>query len=298
MRGFIYNTCLLLLLSITQQSLLAQETSGENSPLVVSTIWPLQLIATAIVGEQGRSQAIIDSNDSAHHFSLTPDDRRLLEQADVVLWIDPVFEIQLAELIESESENKAVIQASALADVNLLQFSDRTLDPHLWLDPANGIAIANALADRLSELYPGNKSVYQQRAAELSRLLSSVQNDIERLGEAPAQPYFVYHNAFQYLEELAGISHAGSLVDDPDAEPSMREMITLRRRVDEVKPGCLLIEHEFSPALINAVIQEHELELISIDLLGYDQSSSSTAYVELLQALTANFRACVSAITP
>ncbi len=59
---------------------------------VVTSIAPLQEITTELMRGVTSPQSIITDGASAHHFAFRPSHMRLLQQADLVIWIDSNFE--------------------------------------------------------------------------------------------------------------------------------------------------------------------------------------------------------------
>ena len=41
-------------------------------------------------------------------------------------------------------------------------------NPHYWLDPENGKRIAQAIADKLSQLRPNDRAYFEQRLADFT----------------------------------------------------------------------------------------------------------------------------------
>lgn len=267
---------------------------GQQQISVVTTIRPLEFISAAIVGESG-SSSIIGLNDSPHSFSLTPQTRLALEQADILLWIAPQFEIYLEELFADFKAEKTVITAAELPGLTRHEFADGQLDPHLWLDPNNGIRIATALAKELSSLYPDQQQRFASRLAdfeaETSRRWTELQQEFTGYSDTS---YLVYHEAYQYFESSVGISSRGALVHNPELEPGMREVLELRNLVNTSEPSCIILEPDSSAALVDTLVQDPAIPRVTIDLLGYDIASSATAYVDLINLVASGFKDCLS----
>lgn len=266
----------------------------EEEPLtVVSTVWPLHLLVTEVLGEDGYSLALIDLNDSAHHFTLTPDDRIEIDRADLLVWIDPEFEVQLADLFDSSADSKPVLRVSAEAEVSTRTYPNGMLDPHLWLDPGNGIAIARAIADKLAELIPQKADEFRSRASRLADALDELQTQIATLGNMNSEPFFVYHDAFSYFEAVAGITHSETLVDDPETEPSMRALLNLRQQVGNLRPGCVMLEPDASEGLVASVFQDRLPRKVMADVLGHTIEAAQGGYVELMKSILTSFEECL-----
>ncbi len=267
---------------------------GEQEPLtVVSTVWPLHLLVTAVLGEDGQSSALIDLNDSAHHFTITPDDRIEIARADLLIWIDPEFEVQLAELFEASAADKPVIRATRQAEVSTRAYDDGMLDPHLWLDPANGIAMAAAIAEKLAVMVPLRANQFRNRASELASSLAELELDISALERRDPEAFFVYHDAFSYFEDVAGIAHSATLVEDPESEPSMRALLNLRQQVATLHPGCVMLEPDASEDLVASVFQDQQPRKVVADVLGHAIAAAEGGYVELIRHILTSFQECL-----
>jgi zinc transport system substrate-binding protein len=80
---------------------------------------------------------------------------------------------------------------------------------------------------------------------------------------------------------------------DPEVQPSISEMITLRSQVNEQRPSCLLLEFDSNSDLVNTVLNGHELKLITVDLLGSNINLSANAYSEFVANLADDFYQCL-----
>ena len=146
---------------------------------VTTSIRPLQLIAQAIIEDRGTVRAVINAQDSAHDFTLTPSDRLNFETADLLLWISPEFEVQIADLFESMRKEKSVITAADLTGVSVISLSANELDPHLWLSSSNALAIAAGLTQELQKLDLENQAEYQKAYTRFESNLNSTRTAIE-----------------------------------------------------------------------------------------------------------------------
>lgn len=273
---------------------LSQIASAQVS--VVSTIRPLEFIASAIVGNGSDTVSLIDYSDSPHSFSLTPQDRLAIEQADILLWIAPEFELYLEDLFSGLENEKQVITVSQLPEITLHDFEDGNLDPHLWLDPGNGILIATALVTELSKIYPQQEQELRERLSDFKLTMNNLERELaQTFSQRGKTSYLVYHQAYQYFEAVTGLQNSGELLHNPEVEPGMRELLELRALVSSSDPACIILEPDSSEALVNTLVQESSVKRVTIDLLGYNIPDSESAYRELLESVASGFKACFSA---
>jgi|TARA_B110000914_G_scaffold224503_1_gene242409 zinc transport system substrate-binding protein len=273
-------------------SLLCSPSRGDVS--IVTTIKPLQMIAEAIVQEYGSVSSIVDPQQSPHHFTVSPSDRIKLARADLAIWIGPDFETHISDFfVQSEFQAKTITVIDT-PGLQLHTVGDGQLDAHLWLDSSNAIRIAKAIAEHTAEMDPANATSYRQNLEKFSRQIESTNQQIAQKFQTPStKNYAVYHNAYQYFEQQFGLQHGMAILADPEVQPSIREMITLRSQVNEQRPSCLLLEFDSSLDLVSTVLNGYELKLITVDLLGSNINLSANAYSEFVANLADDFYQCL-----
>ena len=105
-------------------------------------------------------------------------------------------------------------------------------DAHLWLDPLNAIRTVEIVAEALINLDPERAQTYRANAAQtldrLSRLDKSLAATFASIEQSP---FFVFHDAYQYLENRYGLSVAGSITVSPDRKPGARRLREIQQRI-------------------------------------------------------------------
>ena len=260
---------------------------------IVTTIRPLQLIAEAIVQEYGMVTSIVSGQQSPHQFTMSPNDRRALGEADMLIWIGADFEIYLADFFEQESRAEITLNILQLSGLTLYDAAADQLDAHIWLDTGNALKIAEAVAERLWRLDEANGSHYRQNLARFRRSLENTNREIsELLQRSPGQHYVVFHNAYQYFEKQFALQHQFALLSDPEIEPGIREILNTRDRIKANRPDCLLHEITSSIELIDTMLDGYELKTVVVDLLG-ENLSAEDGYIGLINNVAAKFSSCL-----
>jgi len=108
----------------------------------------------------------------------------------------------------------------------------------------------------------------------------------------------VYHDAYQYFEKQFGLHHQFALLDNPEVSPGIQQLINVRKKIEESRPSCLLIEPDSNPNLIDTALGGHALNRLTIDLLGNqvspEQSSAEeNGYLQLMKNLAAQLQRCL-----
>lgn len=261
---------------------------------IVTTIKPLGMIAEAIVQEHGQVSSIIDPLQSPHHFTVLPSDRIALARADIAIWIGPQLETQLSDFFERRDFKTKTITIIDTPDLQLHTVGDDQLDAHLWLDTSNAIQIASAIAERAAEIDSANALSYHENLASFT---SDIENSNEQIAESfrlqTRLSYVVYHNAYQYFEKQFALQHDMIILQDPEVQPSIREIVDLRKQVEEQQPSCLLVELNSDTDLVNTVLNGHELKSVTVDLLGNNVIINKNSYSEFIANLAEDFYRCL-----
>jgi zinc transport system substrate-binding protein len=269
-------------------------TASQGDVRVVTTIKPLQLIVKAVVGEQGTVSALLTGN-SPHSYALTPSDRIALGEADLVLWVGKELESFIEGAIGQLQEQTTVLTVLDVEDLNRLPLENGQLDPHVWLDTNNALEIARTISRELERIDSGNQLLYRQNFAAFENQLELTEEELLRVtASLLTTPFIVHHNAYQYFEQQIGINHAFALVLDPEIQPGIRHILSVRDLIQQTQPSCLLVEPDSSPAAIDTFLSGYELKQFTIDLLGNQLPADSNGYSQLMLNLANDFVACLA----
>lgn len=282
-----------VLISVLILFTLAISTLVNAQPVVSASIKPLQLIAAAITSnatEINESGLIIGPAQDPHHPFLRPSERRTIYEADILLWVGPQLEAALADLMDPASA--VVIGAYDLTQENGLAVTD-AIDPHVWLSTQNTRFIAEALTRELVILDAVNRQLYQNNLAEFLTSLDSLDAEINSsLAGLKQIPFAVYHNAFRYYENQYGLAHTASYTENEELQPGIRKIIEVRESLEANNVSCLLLEPANNPEEI-AQLTGRDMELVSIDILGFDYAASKNGYRDFMLGVTESIKKCL-----
>ena len=170
------------------------------------------------------------------------------------------------------------------------------VDLHFWLDPVNGVAMANLIKDALAQADPENAAVYAANANEFSnqieQLMPKLEEKLKSLGE---KTFIVFHDAYQYFEDRFGLSAAGSIHISPERPSGIRHISDLRDIVEEYRIDCVLAEPQFNRRLVDVITEGlTETRVSVIDPLGSTVEDGPNLYFELIENLADTFSECLT----
>lgn len=235
-----YASALLLLWGLCWVSL-------SHAGLFVVSTHPIYLIAKAVTQGVETPQLLLGSQ-SGHDVQLTPQQRKLILDAELVLWLGKQHEAPLAKLLAGRNNAIALLDSQLVTTLPLrnsrAQSLSKTIDSHVWLEPNNAIRIAYFVAVLRSQQNPKFKHQYWQNARLFAQQLRRTAAQFENSGNA--QPYWAYHDAYQYLERSLNIKLQGALTEDPHVPPTPSQI----KYLNETRPRnrmCLLAEASANP---------------------------------------------------
>jgi len=294
----------------------AYSTTAQAQARVVSSITPLQMIANAITDGVSEPAVLIPSSQSYHHFVLRPSTVRVLNDADLFVWVGPELETYLSSAVSQLSRQKSIVQVLSLPSLVVHHAHDAEddseilipddglhaghqhkhgtmIDPHVWLDTRNAALIARAISAELVRIDPGFAPQYRANLERFEVLLTQLNNEIaDNLWMPDQAQYAVYHNAFQYFERQFGLDHDLVFVASEEMQPGVRHMLTVRRAIEARPLLCLMEDVTTQAATVQTLLGGNELLRVKADTLGQNLSPGPMAYIYLIDNLAGAFRQC------
>jgi zinc transport system substrate-binding protein len=273
-----------------------QAATAPVTGLLVTT-HPLYLIAKAVTQDIESPELLLSPNQTGHDVQLRPQDRQRVKNANLVLWFGQSYEAPLAKILKGQPNAMALFELKAFNRLPVRDVQGRaeanSLDPHIWLDPINAIAIAHAIAAVRAKQFPQHAAQYQQNAQQFSARLIATIKAQQQLAQ-PA-PYWAFHDAYQYLEKRLKLQFKGSLTMSHDLPPTPNQLMWLaaQRKAGQSKSNhkamCLLAEGHIDQAVIKH-LQPLKLQAIDEVMLGQDD------FVRAWANLATQIRQCTTGL--
>ncbi|TAL03211.1 MAG: hypothetical protein EPO03_11560 [Porticoccaceae bacterium] len=280
--------------------------SHSERPLLLATIKPLTLIARDVAGDLAEVRQLLPDGASPHEYALRVSDRRLLDRADIVLWVGPVLEPYLNSAVAGMAPGRALTAAdlpgiawperggdSAEAGV------EQARDEHLWLDPRNARIIARALAQALAKRSPDTAAALSERLRRFEAELDVVEATIQtRLAPLRGTFFASDHDGFGHFANRFGLRSAGYLRDVSGHAAGARSVAALMGRTDV---RCLVAEPDSRPERLQRVAAELGARFAVVDALGMSIAPAPVVgggYAHLLQTVADGFAICLGEPAP
>jgi manganese/iron transport system substrate-binding protein len=319
------------LLSACASSTPTSQTSPASSANTTATSKNLKVVATSsvlcdltktIAAQTIDLTCLVKAGTDAHVYEPTPEDRKAIEDAQLVLYSGYDFEPSLIKLIKASSNSAAKVAVGEAAVPKPLmgehehgheehaegekqakgekQAEAEGPDPHIWHDAKNGIQMVKVIQDNLAKAAPANAALYAKNAqvltAELTQVDGWIKSQIATIPSA-SRKLITTHDALGYYSAAYGIPVEGALQGlSTEEKPTAARVKELTDEIKADKVPTIFAEVSANPKLIETVAKEANVKLSKRELfadgLG-ETGSEGDAYIKML---VANTRAIVEGL--
>ena len=159
--------------------------SAKAAGEVVVTLKPLHSLVMSVMGKTGEATLLLSGEASPHGFQFKPSQLKALQEATLIFYLDTRLETFLSQALKTLPPQVSSVSLAQEADVLLLPSRQGSpwedsnkqgqhvhehvshqgrYDWHLWLDPENAKRMVRLITEKLSGLYPENRSLYEENA--------------------------------------------------------------------------------------------------------------------------------------
>lgn len=278
------------------------------APDVLATIKPVHSLVAAVMAGVGAPQLLIEAAASQHTYVLKPSDARKIANARVVFWIGPDLETFLKTSLTNLAAGADIVALEHAPGVQLLaarpgglwttplrKAKDGDINPHIWLDPDNAIAMTRAIAAALAKADPAHAARYRANAAAEAKRLAALDTQLAaELKPVRHRPYIVYHDAYPYLEAHYGLNAIGTVTVEPDRPVGPRRIVQLRAAIKSGRAVCIFREPQFPPALVQTLARGTAVRIGVLDPLGANLPPGPGLYPAMMRQLAAALVQCLA----
>ena len=291
-------------------SILTFSSSIQAKINVVASIKPIHSLVASVMDGVGEPSLIVDGSASPHTFQLKPSHAKLLQNADIIFWIDKDLENFLVKPLSSIAKKSKKISLMEIRDIKKLKFREKNIfvekhddhkghkehahgefDIHIWLDPENAKTMSMEIAKELSKIDPKNKLIYESNAKKISFKINKMMKEIKKEINKDAS-FVVFHDAYQYFEKIFNIDAVGALTVNPEVLPGAKQLTEIRKEIKHEKVKCLFSEPQFNPSIAKAIAKDTGVKIAVLDPLGAKLNASKDLYFQLIKDIALSFKNC------
>ena len=263
----------------------SEEESNETLS-VVATTYPIFLFASELTkGVEGISVTplVNQSLSCLHNYTMTVNDMKTLESADLVLMNGAGLD---DFLLDATLSNPNVLRATCTADIpHFLGTEVETHDhhhdahdhddhqhgeddPHVWMDPNNAIYMVNTIANALTSLDPAHESDYRTNAeAAVITLQETYARNLEALSSLTHRNLITVHDGFAYFADAFNLNLLLSIEEEEGQEASAKVIAQALALINDNGIPAIFTEEYSADSTAKAIARESGVAIFSLSMM-------------------------------
>ncbi len=223
--------------------MLGQTVASAGELRIVASLPALGQIAQGVAGEFAEVKVLAHVGQDPHFVPPKPTLARHLARADLLVaaglgleigWLPPLIEASRNDAIRPGG--KGYLDGRYVL-TNVLGKPQGKItrelgdihpegNPHWWMDPLNGVRLAQVIAERLSQLDPMHADDYRQHAASFAKQINARMPAWKTSLQAMS-PLVAYHDSYLYLTQRFALHVTDFVEPKPGIEPSTSHLDAL-----------------------------------------------------------------------
>jgi zinc transport system substrate-binding protein len=268
---------------------------------VVVSLKPLELLVQAIATPGTNVTTLVGPGDNPHNYSMKPSQRRALAEARVIFWVGPQLETFLTRILNSEDFRA---RAQALSNEDSAEAQDHHhdhhhgdedgTDPHIWIDPALALEMAEKIHATLKALPGADKATLDANLARFEQALARKESEIRtQLEPARDISLFTYHNAFSHFARHYNLTLAGILNPNPELSAGARHIAEIQQQLRAATRPCLMTEQPFNKDNWAPIVGDLNVTFSDWDPLATGIKADQDGYLAFQQSLADAVAQCL-----
>src|SRR6266478_4937219 len=240
---------------------------------IMTATTDLAALAQEIGGEKVDVESVARGYQDPHFVEAKPSFLLKLRHADLLIVVGLELEIGWLPPLISQSTNPKIqvgapgyFDASRFAKILEIPTGQVTRaegdvhplgNPHYWLDPENGLRIAKGIADKLSQMRPGDAAYFAQRYTDFEqRLKQADQRWLAEMKPYEGRKIVTYHRSWPNFAEHFHLNVVGYVEPRPGIPPSPQHTVELIQQMKQENVKVIVVEPYFDLKTPNSVARE------------------------------------------
>lgn len=236
-----------------------------NEFIIVTSFYPIYIIAKNVAYNIGDVKVVNMTPVHAgclHDYSVTTEDMKNLEKADIFLINGAGMEIFIDRVIERYPKLKTVELSKG---IRLIDDMDGK-NPHIWMSVNNAISMVKTCVEALCQADIKNELLYKKNGDSYIKELSNLKVEMdERLKKFRGEKVVTFHEAFSYFAKDYGLTIAAVVEHNPGSEPSAKELADIIDTVRRLGIKYLFAERQYSSSSVDIIAKETGVKVFMLD---------------------------------
>jgi ABC-type Zn uptake system ZnuABC Zn-binding protein ZnuA len=248
---------------------------------IVTATTDLAALTEEVGGDRVTVTSVARGYQDPHFVEAKPSFLLQLRKADLLIVVGLQLEIGWLPPLITQSGNPK-IQLAAPGYLDASQFAEileiptgqitRAMgdvhplgNPHYWLDPQNGLRIAQGIEQKLSVMSPGDAAYFAERLKSFQARLA----EAEKRWDEEMKPYrgrkvVTYHRSWPNFAKRFGLDVVGYVEPRPGIPPSPGHTVELIQQMKRENVKVILVEPYFDLKTPNSVGRETGAQVLTL----------------------------------
>lgn len=263
---------------------------------ILCTTFPMYLFARNVTaGSKSISLEMMAAASAGcpHDYVLTPQDMQAITDADALITNGLGMEEFLAGMIRKAGPKVRIIDTSrGVTGVIEMAHEEAGHDdhhhhehcqfnPHLFASPKMAAKVVANIATALSELSPGEASLFAANATAYQQRLTALGEEFAKAAQTfPNKKIVTQHAVFDYLARDCGLEIVAVIEAAPGQEPSAADMLKIIKTVRDSGAAAVFTEPQYSPKAAQAIARETNVPAAELDPMASGPPEAPLDYYE------------------
>jgi zinc transport system substrate-binding protein len=293
-----------------------EQQAGKAKQLnVVTTLFPLYDFTKNIAGDKVSVILLLPPGVEAHSFEPKAGDMLRVNGADLFIFTGKFMEPWADGLLKGV-DNKGLLVVDASTGITLMEGKEDhhpdqgkgkkqgkedhhdhgKIDPHLWLDFAIAQKIVDNILAAMITRDPAGKDMYTQNAEAYKAKLVDLDRRYKETFLACKKNIFIHggHFAFNYLAKRYNLVYISAYHGSPDAEPTPKRLITLKKKMQENNIQYVYYEELIAPRVAEVLAKETGATLLKLHgahNISKEEFEKGVSFLSLMEGNLKNLKA-------
>jgi zinc transport system substrate-binding protein len=266
---------------------------------VLATFYPLYDFAQNVGGNKINASILVPETVDVHDFDPTPSDIQNIATVNVLIYNGADLEkIWLSSAVAASGNTKLILVDTSQNITRLpvapqFQSGNRTVDPHIWLDPVLAKQQVNNILQGLIKADPADSQYFTQNAQIYEAKLDTLNSQIFSITTSSnvKTRYFVtFHEAFAYFAKeynLTQIPISGPFQEEP-TPTDIQNVINAIHQYHLLYVGYESLENPAIPQSIASQTNATLIHMDPIEGITVQEKAAGKDYISLMQETVSN----------
>jgi zinc transport system substrate-binding protein len=257
---------------------------------IISSFYPIHAFVNKVGGDKIDSSILVPPETEPHDFEPTINQIQEADSADALIYNWLGIENWIGKI-----DNRHKIDSSAQIRFLYTDNSNKTADPHVWLDPVLAKSQVENIRDGLITIDPNNRDNYIHNAQLFLSELDALDKKIrDELRSCQKRDFVAFHSAFSYFADRYGLKQHSISTAGPEEEikpQRLAEVISIAKNFDlRVIYSEELIDPRYAAAITQDIPNGKVLILSPIEGVSREEQVTGAGYIDKMEQNLQNLK--------